>query len=153
MNAWSKAGLIVFFLALCAVATVATRPLRRAAPAPDARVLYAVVNSQLAAFRAHDFGHAYLLAASGVQEKFSVDEFKGMIFREFAEMTTEEGVEFGRAEMRGTNAVVEVFIEHRSGAVLGYSYLLAAEENGWRIEGVEPLARHPQRQGTAGLRL
>lgn len=134
-----KISFLLFFFALCAVAAVVTHLHRRATPAPAARELYSIVNEQLAALRADDFDSAYRQAASGVQQKFSRDQFELMIRRDFSSMTEAQRIEFGTVRVADGLASAEVFLTAPSGARRGYLYSFTAERDGWKIDGVQPL--------------
>ena len=82
MNRLAKASLLLFFFSLCGVALFITHRVRERAPAPAPHELFAVVNDQLAAFRAADFPSAYRQAATGVQQKFTLPQFEAMVRRE-----------------------------------------------------------------------
>jgi len=123
---------------------VSYRKSERTSP-PPARELYSIVNNQIAAFRTADFDTAYRHAATGVQQKFSRNEFEQMIRRDFSPMTQAEHVEFGAIIVTGGSAVVQVLLRAPDGAVRGFLYSFTAESDGWKIDGVRPIGSQPLR--------
>ena len=65
MNRLAKALLLLFFFSLCGAAFFVGHQMRDGTPAPAPRELFAVVNEQLAAFRADDFPGAYRQVTAG----------------------------------------------------------------------------------------
>lgn len=143
MNRLIKLGLLVFFVALCLGAAIATRLTQQQSPAPAEHDLYSVVNRQLADFRAADFRSAYQYAASGMQQKFSRTQFEIMIRRDFVSMTRAARVEFGAVRITDSTASAQVFLTNPDGLTRVYLYTLAAENGGWKITGVRPLSLQP----------
>jgi hypothetical protein len=143
MNRFAKASLLLFFFSLCGAAFFITSRVREHAPAPAPHDLFAVVNDQLAAFRAADFPGAYRRAATGVQQKFTLPQFEAMVRRDYAEMANAHRVEFGFVKVEGGTAVVQVFFFTGDGDVRVFLYSLISEGGGWKIGGVEEM-NHPQ---------
>jgi hypothetical protein len=139
MNRLVKISLLVFFIALCGAAIVATHLARERTPTPAAQELYSIVNRQLSALRSNDFDSAYRRAASGVQQKFSRTQFELMIRRDFWSMTEAQRVEFGTVQVAGPAAQLEVFLATPDGAMRGFLYSFTAEGDSWKIDGVQPL--------------
>ena len=104
-----KASLLLFFLSLCGAAIFATNHARRQVPPPTPHELFAVVENQVAAFRAADYSSAYRHAASGVQQKFTVPQFEAMIRHDYGEIMKAERIEFGFVRVSGSMAIVHVF--------------------------------------------
>jgi hypothetical protein len=150
MSRTTKASLLLFFFSLCAVAFVIAHRIEQRRPAPAPRELFAVVNDQLAAFRAADFPAAYRRAASGVQQKFTPAQFERMVRRDYATMLRAERVEFGVVKVDGGNAVVQVFFFGAGGSVRSFLYSLTAEGPAWKIEGVEEVRRDRRAVALAG---
>jgi hypothetical protein len=152
MSRLVKVSLLLFFFALCGAAIVLNHSAEDRTPAPNARDLYSAVNRQLSAFRSEDFDSAYRHAAAGVQQKFSRSQFELMIRRDFSSMTKAEHVEFGAVRVAEAGALVQVFLTAPNGTIRGFLYSFAAEKDGWKIDGVEPLGAQPAHR-LPGLRI
>jgi hypothetical protein len=148
-----KASLLFFFLSLCGAAVFVTDHVRRQVPAPAPRELFAVVETQLAAFRAADYSSAYRHAASGVQQKFTLPQFEAMVRRDYGDMTNVQRIEFGFVKVIGSAAVVQVFFVGDSGAVRSFLYTLIAEGDSWKINSVRQTPGAPPEPRSAGLRI
>ena len=145
MNRRLKISFLFFFFALCGAAMVVTHLHRQVTPAPAARELYSIVSRQLTALRSDDFESAYRQAASGVQQRFSRDQFELMIRRDFSSMTAAQRIEFGTVHVSGGTALVEVYLHAPDGTIPAYLYSFSAEDGGWKIDGVEPIGPQPAR--------
>lgn len=137
MSRIAKASLLLFFFSLCAAAFVVSHQLEARRPPPAPHDLFAVVNGQLAAFRAADFSGAYRHAALGVQQKFTIRQFEAMVRQHYTAMTQAHRVEFGQVKTEGGNAVVQVFFFGEDRTVRSFLYSLVSEGDGWKIEGVQ----------------
>ena len=146
MSRWLKISVLLFFFALCAVAMVITHLHRKETPAPAAKELYSIVNRQLAALRSDDFDSAYRHAATGVQQKFSREQFELMIRRDFSSMTEAQRIEFGTVQVAAGVAYAQVFLTTPDGARRGYLYSFTAEPDGWKIDGAQPIGPQPSRR-------
>lgn len=153
MTRMIKASLLFFFLSLCVAAIFVTDHIRRQVPPPAPHELFAVVEKQLAAFRAADYSSAYRHAASGVQERFTVPQFEAMIRRDYGEMTNAQRIEFGFVKVSGSAAVVQVFFVGESGSARAFLYSLIAEGDSWKINGVQPMRSVPPGNRWAGLHI
>ena|SRR5687768_10543321 len=87
MTRMIKASLLFFFFSLCASAVLVTYQMRLYVPPPAPHQLFAVVEKQLAAFRAADYSSAYRQAASGVQQKFTAPQYEAMIRRDYGDIS------------------------------------------------------------------
>ncbi|HYJ04385.1 MAG TPA: DUF4864 domain-containing protein [Chthoniobacterales bacterium] len=134
-----KASLLVFLFALCASAIVVTHRVRSQVPPPAPRQLFAVVEKQLAAFRAADYPSAYRQAASGVQQKFTAPQYEAMIRRDYGDLSGAQRIEFGFVKVSGSSAVVQVYFCGASGYIRSFLYTLVAEGDSWKINGVQPM--------------
>lgn len=150
MSRIAKASLLLFFFSLCAAAFLVSHRLEARRPAPAPQDLFAVVNNQLAAFRAADFPSAYRHAATGMQQKFTLPQFEAMVRRNYAPMTRAQRVEFGPVKTQGSNAVVQVFFFGARGVVRSFLYSLVAEGDRWKIEGVQELGPYRSSAALAG---
>lgn len=150
MTRLAKASLLLFFFSLCGVAAFVTHRWNERRPPPQPRELFAVVNDQLAAFRASDFPGAYRYSSTGVQQKFTLAQFEEMVRRNYAEMANATRVEFGSVKIEGRSAVVQVFFFRRDGSVRTFLYSLLSEEGQWRIGGVQEIEEDRSSQELAG---
>lgn len=137
MPRFAKAALLLSLFTLCAAAILVTHRVRQHLPAPLPHELYSVVNSQLAAFRAHDFCSAYRYAASGVQQKFPLPQYEAMIRRDYGNLATASHIEFGSVNVKGPSGILQVFCHADDGAVRLFLYSLSAENGAWKIDGAE----------------
>lgn len=145
-----KASLLLFFLTLCAAATLLTHHVRQHSPPPAPRELFSVVNDQLTALRAADFTSAYRHAAMGVQQKFTLPQFETMVRNNYSDITHARRIEFGSVTTQGSTAVVQVFFFDEYGAVRAFLYSLTAEGGVWKIGGVEEARAYRSRRVLAG---
>lgn len=150
MNRFTKAALLLFFFSLCGVAFFITARVREHVVAPVPSELFAVVNQQLAAFRADDFTSAYRQASIGVQHKFTLSQFEAMVRRNYAEMADAQRVEFGSVRAEGSTALVQVFFFAGDGSARAFIYSLSAEDGGWKVGGVEEISRYRPNQQVKG---
>ena len=98
--------------------------------------LSAVIDGQLAAFRADDYPKAYTFAASEIKGMFPPDEFEKMVRSQYAVIAKSTATEYGLAFDTGEEAVVNVRIENAEKKSVEYQYMLKKEESGWKISGV-----------------
>jgi hypothetical protein len=148
-----KVSLLFFFLSLCGAAIFFTDLVRRQVPPPAPHELFAVVEKQLAAFRAADYSSAYRQAASGVQQKFTAPQFEAMIHRDYGDMTNAQRTEFGFVKVSDSVAVVQVFFVGESGTARSFLYSLTAEGDSWKISGVQQMQSAPPGHRLTGLHI
>lgn len=148
-----KASLLLFLFALCAAAIVATHRVRLKAPPPAPHQLFAVVERQLAAFRAADYSSAYRQAASGVQQKFTPPQYEAMIRREYGDLSEGQRIEFGFVKVNGAAALLQVFFQASNGSVRSLLFSLIAEGDSWKINGVQPMPGAPPGRSLTGIRI
>lgn len=134
-----KAALLFFFLSLCASAVVVTHRVSLQAAPPAPHELFSIVEQQLAAFRVADYSSAYRHTASGVQQKFTVPQYEAMIRRDYGDLSGAQRIEFGSVKMHGSTAVVQVFFCSAHGVVRSFLYSFVAEDDSWKINGVQHL--------------
>jgi hypothetical protein len=134
-----KASLLFFLFALCACAIVVTHRVRLHVPPPAPHQLFAVVEQQLAAFRAADYSSAYRQAASGVQQKFTAPQYEAMIRRDYGDISGAQRIEFGFVKVSGATALVQVYFCGANGYIRSFLYSLVAEGDSWKINGVQPM--------------
>ena len=134
-----KASLLVFLFSLCAMALVVTHRVRSQVSPPAPRQLFALVEQQLAAFRAADYSSAYRQAASGVQQKFTAPQYEAMIRRDYGDLSGAQRIEFGYMKVSGATAVVQVYFCGANGYLRSFLYSFVAEDDSWKINGVQPM--------------
>ena len=150
MSRFAKATLLLFFFSLCGAAFFITARVQEACAPPAPHEFFAVVNDQLAAFRADDFPSAYRQATTGVQQKFTLPQFEAMVRRELrGHGERAAGGVWLACEWKGETALVQVFFFAGDGSVRVFLYSLISEDGGWKIGGVEELNRYrPNRAGS-----
>jgi len=104
----------------------------------------AVIEAQLAAFRAGDFDKAYSFASSPIREKFPLAEFSQMVKTGYPIIATSVKADFGICLDNGVEASIFVHVEAKDGSSKDYQYGLVRERGGWRITGVT----EPEQHGT-----
>ena len=98
--------------------------------------LTAVIDAQLAAFRAGDYPKAYTFAAGGIKEMFPVETFEKMVRTAYPLIAGSAKAEYGLAFDTGEDAVVNVTVEDPRGQRAQYQYTLSKEQGVWKITGV-----------------
>ncbi len=140
--------LVLFALAACVSAIVASYALRVHRRNLDSGALYDVVYRHLLACRSLDFTGAYRYAARQVHETYSPAEFERLVRLDAAQIDPGLRVEFGTVIRRRHSALVEVFLVGADGRVWPRLYHLVPEPRGWRVERVE---RNPGWADGAGM--
>ena len=103
---------------------------------PVKQELTAVIDGQLAAFRAGDYPKAYTFAAGGIKEMFAVENFEMMVKTAYPLIAGSAKAEYGLAFDTGEDAVVNVTVEDAKGQRAQYQYTLSKEKGAWKITGV-----------------
>ena len=103
---------------------------------PVKQELTAVIDAQLAAFRANDYPKAYTFAAGAIQGMFSRERFEEMVKTAYPVIAGSAKAEYGLAFDTGEEAVVNVTVENAGGKRVQYQYLLKKEDGAWKINGV-----------------
>ena len=131
--------LILVSLLLAAPVARAAEPAESHYSKADVRKeLVAVVDLQLAAFRAGDFKRAYTFAAEPLRLQFTLKEFTVMITRSYPFIAHNERAETGLPMDDGANATMSVRVFGPGGKSADFRYTLVRETDGWRISGVLP---------------
>ncbi len=126
----------------CASFVRAANPEMEASKPPVKAEIIAVIEGQLAAFRAGDFGKAYAFASQPIREMFPLAEFQNMVSTAYPIIAGSTKADFGICLDNGYEASVFVRIQGKDGKSKEYQYALTREPIGWRITGVtEPEAR------------
>jgi hypothetical protein len=127
----------MFWIALLACAPLlssAADELRISKPEVRKDVL-AVVDAQLAAFRASDPAKAYGLASSALRAQTPQRTFNSILQTNYPEIWANAGAEYGLVRDDGTRARVLVRVLSEKGDA-SFDYVLVKERNAWRIGSV-----------------
>ena len=104
----------LFALALAIAALGAAAPTRaeegelRASRPDIRREVIAVIDGQLAAFRAHDLNSAYAYAAVALRQQFPVNRFAETVRQGYPEIWTNTRAEYGIVRDNGVRAMLNV---------------------------------------------
>lgn len=150
MSHRGKITIMLLFFSVCCSAALVTYHLRMSRDAVPHTDLYRVVVRQLSAFQESDFHRAYDEASSGIQQKFSLQDFTQMIRTSYSGIARPGRVELGAVRLEGDRAYVEVFFIDRRGAVRPCIYLLLNEGDTWKIDGARMLPAWPKGRTLSG---
>ncbi len=98
--------------------------------------LKAVIDGQLAAFRANDYPKAFTFASAMIQSMFAPEEFEKMVKTAYPIIAHSVSTEYGVMFDTGEDAVVNVRVQNAGKQSVEYQYLLKKEGDGWKINGV-----------------
>ena len=99
--------------------------------------LTAVIDAQLAAFRADDYAKAYTFAATGIKDLFTQADFEGMVRKSYPVIAHSTSVDYGMAFDTGEEAVIYVRVQNTGTRADGqFQYMLKKENGAWKIGGV-----------------
>lgn len=118
--------------------------LRASKPAVKAEIV-ASIEGQLAAFRAGKIEQAYAYASTRLQVQTPIRRFMQVVRAGYPEIWTNTRAEFGLARDDGQRATITARIFANDGSSAAYDYVLAKEDDFWRIAGV---LRHEERGET-----
>ncbi len=153
MNQKGKIALMLFFFAICATAAFITYD-AGLKPVPAKPLdLYSVVYNQFTALQTSNFARAYRNASTGMQEKFNVEQFEGMVRLDYSPLLAANRLEFGVAECEGHHAVVQAYLVSMDGAITPCIYSLVNEGEGWKIDGARLLRRIPKGERPGATRV
>ena len=152
MNHRRKILALLFVFVVCVTAALVTSYLQAQSDRVRPADLYAVVNNQLVALRAANFSQAYQEASSGLQQKFSVEQFTDMIRTDYRGIVRAERVEFGFVETQGRHAIIQVFFFDKDGLVTPCIYTLVNEGESWKIDSARIMRRWPVGARLGGMR-
>ncbi len=110
------------------------------------REIVAVIDAQLAAFRAGDAARAHTFAAAEFRAQKPLPAFAAIVEQSYPEIWRSERAEFGIVRDDGARATVTVQVFAKESAA-AYDYTLQREAAGWRILGV--LRHTPRKTGKA----
>ena len=105
----------------------------------DARAVQTVIDSQIAAFKAHDHATAYSFAAPGIRQIFpTVDSFMNMVIGGYQPVYDPQSYHFGRNIAVEGDIRQEVIITDKDGKQWQAVYTLQRQEDGsWKVTGVK----------------
>lgn len=153
MSHRGKISLMLLFFSVCCSAALLTYQMRMRQSAVPHTDLYRVVVRQLSAFQDADFHRAYDEASSGVQQKFSLQDFTQMIRTNYSGIVRPGRVELGAVRVEGDRAYVEVFFIDRRGTVRPCVYILLNEGESWKIDGARMLPPWPRGRTLSGAQV
>ena len=103
---------------------------------PVKKLLTAVIEGQLAAFRANDYAKAFTFASTDIQGMFAPEDFEKMVKTAYPVIAHSVSTEYGIMFDTGEQAVVNVRIKDGDKKDVEYQYLLKKEAGDWKINGV-----------------
>lgn len=136
MKRWLSMGLLWLVGGFGAIPTGAADGGMRASTAEVRKEVVAVIEGQLAAFRAGDTKTAYTFAAAVLRAQNPLRQFLRIVETNYPEIWANARGEFGVVRDDGTRATVLVQVFAKDGRA-DYDYGLVKERDGvWRIESV-----------------
>lgn len=100
------------------------------------RAVIATIETQLAAFRAHDPVKAYTMAGTTLKQVIPQERFTEVVQQKYPEIWANASASYGVVQDNGVRALLTVRVVAASGASASYDYVLFLEPGGWRIGGV-----------------
>jgi len=125
---------LVLLFALCAAPTLFAAQIR-ISKAEGRKEVVAVIEGQLAAFRAGDVNKAYSLAAVPLRAQTPQRTFAAIVKTSYPEIWSNTRAEFGLVRDDGARATVIAHVYSEDGYA-AFDYVLLKERNGWRIGSV-----------------
>ncbi|MEO7934559.1 MAG: DUF4864 domain-containing protein [Chthoniobacterales bacterium] len=108
-------------------------------PPENPRELYSLAESQISAFRRNDFPTAYTYAASGIRQKFPLDQFSEMVRKTYPHLTRSGRLNFGQTQFAANvRASAMIYVSNGRESV-PMIYTFVKEQGKWKIEGVQML--------------
>ncbi len=126
---------LVWLLALGVVPGWVAAAELRASKSEVRKEVVAVVEAQLAAFRAGDAAKAYGFAAAPLRAQTPLRAFRTILQTNYPEIWTNTHAEFGLVRDDGARASVRVQVYSKDGGA-AFDYVLLKERGGWRIGSV-----------------
>jgi len=151
MTRRGKIALVMLFFCICGTAAMVSQFLHLLRSEPTPSELYSVVYRQMQALQHEDFHSAYDQVALTVRRKLSLEEFSNRVRDEYGPLVHAERLEFGRVEVRGHRAYIEVFFIEQRGLVQPCVFQLGNDNAGWKIEGARLMPRWPRGRVLAGV--
>ncbi len=135
MNFFSKLTTLAAGLLFGAVATRGADNAPHASKPEVRREIVAVIDAQLAAFRASDVRKAYGYASADLRAQKPIQAFATIVQTNYPEIWTNTRAEFGLVRDDGAQATLLVHVFGQDSDA-SYDYTLAKEKAGWRIAAV-----------------
>jgi len=134
MKRWCL-GILAVCLALGLISLDGAESALRASKSELRKEVVAVIEGQLAAFRAGDTKAAYTFAAATLRAQNPLKQFLRIVEVNYPEIWTNSRADFGLVHDDGTRATVLVQVWAKE-ARADYDYGLVKEREGWRIDRV-----------------
>ena len=113
------------------------------------QAIMATVGGQLKAIRNGQFDAAFQFASKGIREEQSLQDFEEMVQKHYRPMLDYEAIEISNSLDDGKQGMIRVRLSRNRVPTAVYSYIMALEENQWKIGGV--LADGPPPQHNSPL--
>ena len=152
MSRAAKLALLGAFFFVCATAAIFQHLAERHWHATPPGELYAVVWSQLSAFRSEDYASAYQQASMSFQEKFNIVAFTDLARAEYPNLVRATRVEFGAVRFEGRRASLQAYFFLPEGDIVPCLYHLIREDGAWKIDSARVLKRWPANRRLGGTR-
>jgi hypothetical protein len=131
-----RLGLVVALMLATLSARAAEPGALRASKAVVKAEVVAVIEGQLAAFRAGEVEKAYAHAAMSLQSQMPLPNFARLVRDGYPEIWKNQRAEFGLMRDDGRRATLTVRVFTTDGTSAAYDYVLFKEDDVWRIAGV-----------------
>ena len=144
----SRMKVVLRIAALAVALMFALSTVRAADDVPHAskpevrREIVAVIDAQLAAFRAGDVRKAYSYASTDLRAQKPIQAFAAIVQDNYPEIWANARAEFGLVRDDGATATLLVYVYGKDSDA-SYDYTLVKERAGWRIAAV---LRHAPKQ-------
>jgi hypothetical protein len=128
-------AILVVMLFSAAIAMRAAAADMRASTPETKKIIAAVIEAQLAAFRKGDVAKAYSFAAADLRAQKPLPVFTAIVKENYPEIWANTRAELGIVRDDGTRATVTVQVYSKQ-TDTAYDFTLMKEPAGWRIYGV-----------------
>jgi hypothetical protein len=135
MNFFFKMAALAMGLMVAAGATRAADEGMHGSKPEVRREIVAVIDAQLAGFRAGDIRKAYTYASADLRAQKPIQAFAAIVRENYPEIWSNTRAEFGLVRDDGAQATLLVHVFGQDGDA-SYDYTLVKEKSGWRITAV-----------------
>ncbi len=153
MTLLGKFSLLLFAIAVCAIAGFVSFRNEQQVAVEHPHGIYQVVAAQFVSVREADYIQAYDRTSRTFQVNFDLDEFASMTRTYIPSMARATRVEFGTFQRSGHSIRLRVYLIDRKGVATACLYTLVAEAGQWKIENIEVLSEWPKGSRLTGLRV